>query len=122
VKVLVCGGRYYDDATTLFRVMDRIHAETPITMVIHGDAPGADTLAGAWTIDQPAHINLRIFPADWSLYGRRAGPIRNKQMLAEGKPDLVVAFPGGAGTTSMVRLARNAGVRVMEIDGKGRSR
>ena len=33
-------------------------------------------------------------------------------MLAEGKPDLVVAFPGGAGTANMIEQARAAGVRV----------
>ena len=33
-----------------------------------------------------------------------------------GKPDLVVAFPGGAGTLNMVMQARKAGVRVIEID------
>lgn len=36
-------------------------------------------------------------------------------MLDEGKPHLVVAFPGGRGTADMIDRARSAGVRVMEI-------
>jgi UDP-N-acetylmuramoylalanine-D-glutamate ligase len=41
--------------------------------------------------------------------------MRNKWMLTDGKPDLVIAFPGGRGTASMVNLARAAGVPVTEI-------
>jgi hypothetical protein len=36
-------------------------------------------------------------------------------MLMEGKPDLVVAFPGGRGTANMIEQARKAGVEVLEI-------
>jgi ABC-type sugar transport system substrate-binding protein len=36
-------------------------------------------------------------------------------MLDEGKPDIVVAFPGGTGTADMVRRARKAGVVVIEV-------
>jgi hypothetical protein len=36
-------------------------------------------------------------------------------MLEEGKPDLVVAFPGGTGTANMVKQARAAGVEVLEV-------
>ncbi|MEM9912925.1 MAG: hypothetical protein AAF922_19365 [Pseudomonadota bacterium] len=46
--------------------------------------------------------------------GRAAGPIRNKEMLDEGCPDLVVAFPGGRGTANMVKQAQAAGVEVLD--------
>lgn len=85
----------------------------PITSMIAGGARGADTmarhLAHAW------NVRFRAFAADWKTHGRAAGPIRNQRMLDEGKPDLVVAFPGGRGTADMVRRARAAGVPVMEI-------
>jgi predicted Rossmann-fold nucleotide-binding protein len=35
-------------------------------------------------------------------------------MLAEGRPDAVIAFPGGKGTADMVRKARAAGLPVVE--------
>jgi hypothetical protein len=35
---------------------------------------------------------------EWDELGKKAGPLRNQRMLDEGKPDLVVAFPGGGGT------------------------
>ncbi|HVM95122.1 MAG TPA: hypothetical protein VMT89_01980, partial [Candidatus Acidoferrales bacterium] len=56
------------------------------------------------------------FMADWRRNGRAAGPIRNQQMLTEGKPDLVVAFPGGRGTRDMVNKAKAANVAVTVID------
>jgi len=49
------------------------------------------------------------FPqGEWDELGKKAGPLRNQRMLDEGKPDLVVAFPGGGGTKDMVsaRLRR----------------
>jgi hypothetical protein len=55
--------------------------------------------------------------ADWGQYGAPAGPIRNKTMLTQGRPDVVLAFPGGTGTADMKRQARRAGVRVVEVTG-----
>ena len=55
------------------------------------------------------------FPADWNSYGKAAGPIRNKQMLDEGKPDVVIAFPGGTGTANMIMQATKAGVKVVKV-------
>jgi hypothetical protein len=46
-------------------------------------------------------------------HGRAAGPIRNQAILDEGKPDLVVAFPGGRGTTDMVSRVQNARIEVL---------
>jgi hypothetical protein len=37
-------------------------------------------------------------------------------MLDEGKPDLVVAFPGGGGTKDMVRRAVKAGLSIHEVN------
>lgn len=56
------------------------------------------------------------FEADWHTHGRAAGPIRNRRMIEEGKPDLVVAFPGGRGTANMVNQARAAGIEVREVE------
>ena len=83
------------------------------TVVIHGAAAGADSLAGRYA--RRKHIRESKFPADWVRHGRSAGVIRNQRMLDEGEPDLVVAFPGGRGTADMVRQAKAAGIKVCEI-------
>ena len=113
VKVLVCGGRSYADAETLNRVLDDLHSEFAIIQLIEGDAPGADRLAGQWAERQ--QLPHRKFPAKWRQYGKGAGYLRNKEMIEVGRPDLVVAFPGGPGTANMVALARAAGVPVRQI-------
>lgn len=77
-------------------------------------APGADSLARQWAEDNG--VETIGFRASWNLYGKRAGYIRNVQMLNEGQPDLVVAFPGGAGTKMMINLAEAAGVPVVKIN------
>jgi acyl-CoA synthetase (NDP forming) len=59
--------------------------------------------------------HVTSFPANWKKHGKSAGPIRNQLMLDVGKPDLVIAFPGGSGTADMIRRARKAGVPVKEI-------
>ena len=87
----------------------------PSTVIIHGAAKGADSLASEWAALN--EVKEEVFPADWKTHGRAAGPIRNQQMLDEGKPDLVIAFPGGRGTADMVKRARKAGIEVMEVEG-----
>lgn len=116
MRVLVTGGRDFEDARLMFRVLERLDADRRVDVVIHGGASGADRLAAEWA-DLAMREVLR-FPADWRTHGRAAGPIRNQQMLDEGQPDLVVAFPGGRGTADCVRRAREAGVRVIEVAGE----
>jgi hypothetical protein len=110
VRVLVCGGRAFDDAMTLGSWLGGIHKNHGIEVLIEGGAPGADFMARKFA--DWMGIPVETYPADWSL-GKAAGPIRNLQMLEEGRPDLVVAFEGGAGTRNMVKQARRAGVEVV---------
>lgn len=111
-KVIVCGGRNYADTDRLFAVLNTlVHKEGPI-YVIHGGAPGADQRAGGWAAQYG--VPCAIVPANWAFYGNRGGPVRNNWML-DLEPDLVVAFPGGHGTRSMIELAKKRGVRVMEV-------
>ena len=113
MKVLICGGHDYYREDTIVRTLDEIHAETPITCLIEGGANGADTLAYNWA--KARGVPDKSFPADWNKHGKNAGPKRNQVMLKQGAPDLVVAFPGGASTAHMVKLARSSGVRVMTV-------
>lgn len=113
MRVLVCGGRTYSDRARVYGVLNKINEETPIDMIIHGGAPGADSLAGDWAAFKMIDC-LRV-PAMWHVHGNAAGPRRNQRMLDIYGPQLVVAFPGGAGTADMVRRATKAEVKVMEV-------
>lgn len=130
MKVLVCGGRSLTDTELVYRFLDHLHKTRMIGVVIEGGARGADRIAGYWA--RKNRIDNRKYYADWDnithpqavvrvhrttgkKYDAAAGGRRNQLMLDEGKPDLVVAFPGGLGTADMVKRARAAGVDVVEV-------
>ncbi len=112
-RVLVCGGRSFECARSVLGALNDIYREEGVAAVIEGGAKGADCDAGLWA--DALDIEHLRFSAQWDKHGKAAGPIRNRQMLDEGKPDLVLAFPGGKGTANMVKLAREAGLEVREI-------
>lgn len=107
-RLPVCGGRDYDDRELLFERLDQLHAVMPVSVLIDGGARRADELAGQWA--EARGVERIRFPTDWKKCGRSAGPRRNQQMLVEGKPDLVIAFPGGTGANNMLAQAEAAGV------------
>lgn len=131
MRVLVCGGRDFNNYTTVCNALNSLFAEADIDLVIHGAAAGADSLAKNWAEEHD--IKTLPFPAKWddletppvvrrfrrydgAPYNAAAGGVRNQKMLDEGKPDLVVAFPGGSGTADMVRRAKAAGVPIKQIE------
>jgi hypothetical protein len=113
--VIVAGGRYYNDRKLVFAVLDKLNSEKPIDLLIQGGATGADALALEWC--NKRYINCVQVDADWKKLGNAAGPIRNRKMLEDFQPDLVVAFPGNRGTADMKRQAKKAGVKVLDCAG-----
>lgn len=137
MKILVCGGRDFGLNKTerdfIFQTLDNFVIENKLitekdeygnflpsgVTIISGKARGVDTVAIDWaTINWTPCLE---FPADWETHGKKAGWIRNKQMLEEGEPDVVIAFNGGKGTKNMCYLAEQAGVPVVRVkyDQKG---
>lgn len=124
MKVLVCGGREYRNRIRVFEVLDGIHAEMPITLLIHGACVdmdgrrrGADALAELWALSR--EVPYVGVPAKWKTGGqhrKREGHIRNQVMYDRWRPDRGVAFPGGNGTRSMVDIMRAGGTQVLEVD------
>jgi hypothetical protein len=126
-RILVCGGRRYgitmtDDGylvpnrlqvKTLIDYLDNILSEFSDILIIHGEAKGADSLAKDWA--KSRNIEQIGFPAQWDKYGKAAGFFRNTEMLKVGKPDIVVAFPGGTGTAMMCKIAEAEGVEVRKV-------
>lgn len=106
--VLVAGGRSYWHRELIERTLSELHSRTPITLLVHGAAPGADTVAARWAVK--AGVPQKAYPAAWERLGRRAGPIRNQQMLDESEPDRAVFFAGGAGTRDNRQRCRAAHV------------
>jgi len=113
IRVAVTGGRKYWNRSSVFRALDSVHADQVIDTVIHGAAKGADTLAGNWAEEN--YIPEWRFYARWKVNGKLflgAGPERNERALRQGKPDLVMAFPGGKGTANMLKQAKKMGIKI----------
>lgn len=128
----------------LTEILDDLLGEFGPFQMIHGAARGADSLAEEWWQDPkgfragsvPSFPEPLRFPADWDdlshpdacvriakggqnkgkRFDANAGPRRNQKMIDEATPDLVVAFPGGAGTEDMIERAEKAGIDIRRID------
>ena len=107
MRVIVCGGRDFDDKDFLFKKLTAMNVEFGFDVIYEGGERGADTLAREWA--KQANIPCKTFHADWDKFGSRAGPLRNLEMLDQ-KPDLVIGFAGGRGTDHMLSIARKAGI------------
>ena len=136
--VIVCGGRTYGDRelvhATLYGLIREAKGELHL---IQGGATGADALARDWVVtfhDRGSTLQEHGYQKHWKLttkeyrarwrdtarvgavikqnkygsYDAMAGSVRNALMLSDGKPDMVIAFPGGSGTADMVRQAEAA--------------
>ena len=128
MRLLVCGSRTFEDVKVVCDFLDGLNQRgSRVTTLIHGAARGADNHAAAWAAEmndyEDGEIEILAFPADWDRHGKRAGYVRNQQMLDEGKPNLVVAFVDkplaeSRGTAMMVNLARDAGVKTIVVEVK----
>lgn len=116
MKVLVTGGREYQDIDTVFDTLDRVLIEYRLQpkdlTIVHGGACGADALADRWARINGAKVCYHL--PDYERYGRSAPLHRNTKMI-EQHPDLVIAFPGGRGTADMIVKAGQAGVPIWNI-------
>lgn len=111
-RILFTGDRDWDDRV-LFDILCLLYYRDA-DFFIEGDARGLDKMAGKWA-DANA-IPLLVFPANWTKFKRAAGPIRNRQMLKEGKPTEVAAFHDNItesrGTKDMISASIKAGLKV----------
>lgn len=114
VKVLVCGSRLrgFGDGIALWdAVYDRLAQLPTGAHVIHGGASGTDEFAHR----AASLLGLKVtrYKADWETHGKRAGILRNLEMLDQ-QPDYVIAFWDGAsrGTQHTIDEARRRGIHV----------
>ncbi len=102
MRILVCGSRNWTDKNYIQKQLSEYDQNT---VIITGGAKGADTLAHR--IAKSLEMKTEVYPAEWSIYGKSAGPIRNQKMLDRGKPDLVLAFhenlSESKGTADMIK-------------------
>lgn len=109
--IAVTGGRHFGDVSHVYKTLDYFR-ETYGPFKLHvGDATGLDYLALQWATD---HRNVyRRFVAEWKLFGKSAGPIRNREMLEDA--DMLIAFDGGRGTNDAIKAATDRNIPVRRV-------
>lgn len=87
--------------------MDAIHKRKPITLIVSGGAKGADSLSERWAREN--RIELLIFLPEWDKYGKKAGYLRNEDIIKNS--DAVVACWNGEskGTKHSIDLVKKYG-------------
>lgn len=99
MRLLICGDRDYTNRNKIKYELIKV---SPLPdVIIQGGASGADTLAKQVAIE--LGIPVEEYPAKWNIYGKKAGPLRNLEMLEVGNPTLVLAFHDFIGTSKGTR-------------------
>lgn len=121
MRILICGDRNWCGNSQYGSIFDAVNSMGKVEMIITGDCKGVDSLA--YKVGNALNIPVLTFFANWALYGKAAGPIRNERMLKEGEPDIVLAFHDNVvkskGTKNMVLQAICARVPVEFFNSKG---
>ena len=111
MRVIVCGGRKFDNQKLVYQVLEGLRAIHDDIQLVSGCCSGADALGEAWAEYEDCYVHR--FPADWNTHGKAAGPIRNEAMAKYA--DACIAFPGGNGTADMVLRAKKHGLLTIEV-------
>ena len=114
MKVIIAGGRKFDNYKLLVSKCDKALSVVPHVEIVSGGAIGADNLGQIYAIEKG--YDIKVFPADWLKYGKRAGPIRNEEMAKYA--DALIAFWDGKskGTKHMIDLAKSNNIRVFIVN------
>lgn len=118
VRLLVFGGRYFDDAPLVHHLLDRFAQRYgKPDVVMHGGARGADRIGAIWATHN--RTDVQCFTADWRRFKQRAGPERNARMMAEGRPTHAIGFPGGKGSEDMAKRLQHVGTPLFLVTPDG---
>lgn len=113
MKVIIAGSRHMP-----FSKYDLIQKAITLSgfnveEVVCGQAPGADTYGAKWAYTNK--IPIKNFPAEWSKYGKKAGPIRNQQMADYADALIVFIWNGSRGSQDMLSRMQKMGKPVYVV-------
>lgn len=113
MKVIIAGGRWFDDYDLLYRTCEKILVNQTEVEIVSGTARGADTLGERYAKEKDYPI--KRFPANWNKYGKSAGYKRNGEMAEYA--DALIAFWDGEskGTKHMIDLAKSNGLKIKVV-------
>ena len=111
MKVAIIGSRTFNDFDRLTEEMKKIKFK--VSTVISGGADGTDSLAEKWA--KTNKIATEIYLPDWAKFGKRAGFIRNRDII--NNSDACIAFWDGKskGTQNSIELAKRKNIPITLI-------
>jgi len=113
MRLAVVGSRTVTNYDAFKKELFKIIKEYKVTKLVSGGANGADALAERYSND--FDIDMEVYKAEWSLYGRSAGMIRNNKIW--GNSDMGVAFWDGKskGTAHSITLAKRQKKKIIIV-------
>ena len=118
MKVLICGSRNFSDKQLIRSVIMQLPKDT---VIIQGGARGADHMAKLYALERGMIVEEYL--PNWDELGKKAGPLRNQEMIDKGHPDKVIAFfydmENSKGTWDMIRRSEKANIPIDTIVSKG---
>lgn len=119
LRIIIAGGRDFNNYNLLnSTISNYLKENTNNVEIISGAARGADQLGEQFAIEYGYQI--KRFSANWNLYGKSAGPIRNRKMAeyaSDGQGVLFAFWDGKSrGTKSMINLAKKYGLEVHVVN------
>lgn len=110
MKVIIAGCREISDYDAVASAIESCNIE--IDTVLSGGCRGVDLCGEQWAADH--QILIEKYPAEWHLFGRAAGIIRNQKMVdsADALIAIISTKYQGRGTASIIKMANKKGLPV----------
>lgn len=114
-KIIIAGGRDFNNYALLKEYVDKFLSTYPSDSIeiVSGNARGADKLGERYAKEH--NLPVKLFPANWDKYGKRAGYLRNQEMADYA--NMLIAFwdRKSKGTNHMINIAKKAGLIVKVV-------
>lgn len=107
MRVAIVGSRDYPN---LDQVVELVQALPEGTVVISGGAQGVDITAEMTAKAQG--LDRIIFQPQWGIYGKKAGAIRNQQIVEAADRVIAFSYNNSPGTNITIEMAKKAGKQV----------
>lgn len=117
IKVIIAGTRDFNDYAFLKKNVDYflqgINPNNEEIEIVSGNARGADKLGERYAKEH--NLPVKLFPANWDKYGKRAGYLRNQEMA--NYSDMLIAFwdEKSKGTKHMIDIAKKQDLTVIVV-------
>lgn len=116
VHLAVVGSRGYTDYTSFCKHLENYIASlpSPPTRFISGGAIGTDQMAERYAAEHS--IPMTVFKPDWTTHGRKAGILRNADIITASTHVVAFLAEGSIGTRDSIKRAKLQSKQLLVIE------